>query len=155
MNADSRKRARSLTETNVIDVKPADFLKSRGLTEKIIGIFYEVYNELGFGFLEAVYEQAMSIALEQSGFKVQRQAPIPVWFRGCKIADYKADILVENEVLLELKAARSIDAAFEKQILNYLRATDVEVGLLLNFGHKPEFRRLVFENKRKIRVNPR
>jgi GxxExxY protein len=109
----------------------------------------------GSRFLRLFTNKGCAIALQQSGLKVERQTPIPVWFRGCKIADYKADILVENEVLVELKAARSIDAAFEKQLLNYLRATDIEVGLLFNFGRKPEFRRLVFENKRKIRVNPR
>lgn len=131
-------------------------LKHRALTERIIGVFYDVYNELGHGFLESVYEQALALALIQSGMKLQRQVPIPVWFRGQQIGDFRADMLVEEHVLLELKAARTIDQAHEKQLLNYLRATNIEVGLLLNFGAKPEFRRLVYENERKkIRVDPR
>jgi GxxExxY protein len=87
---------------------------------------------------------------------VQHQVPISVSFRGHNVGDFKADMLADGKVLLELKAARSIDLAHEKQLLNYLRATEIEVGLLLNFGVKPEFRRLVFENERKlIRVHPR
>jgi GxxExxY protein len=130
--------------------------KHAEVTEKIIGVFFQVFNELGFGFLECVYEQAMAIALAEAGLDVKRQISIPVWFRGQQIGDFKADMLIERNVLLELKAVRTIDLAFEKQLLNYLRATDIEVGLLLNFGHKPEFRRLVFENTRKkIRVHPR
>jgi len=131
-------------------------LKHRDLTEKIIGVFYDVYNELGHGFLESVYEQALAIALGQAGMKFERQVPVSVWFRGQQVGDFRADLLVENKVLLELKAARTIDEAHEKQLLNYLRATDNEVGLLLNFGVKPQFRRLVYENDRKkIRVDPR
>jgi hypothetical protein len=113
-------------------------LKHRELTEKIIGVFYDVYNELGHGFLETIYEQALAIALAQ------------------QVGDFRADMRVDGKVLLEIKAARAIDQAHEKQLLNYLRATDIEVGLLLNFGVKPQFRRLVYENERKkIRVDPR
>lgn len=131
-------------------------LKHSELTERIIGIFFDVYNELGQGFLESVYEQALGITLIEAGMGVQHQTPIAVWFHGRQIGDFKADMVVDNKVLLELKAARSIDLAHEKQLLNYLRATQIEVGLLLNFGTKPEFRRFVFENERKeIRVNPR
>lgn len=133
-----------------------DDLQHRELTEKIIGLFYDVYNELGFGFLESVYEEAMSIALTEAGLKIQRQYPVPVWFRGRQIGDFKADLLVEGKVIVELKAARSIDLAYEKQLLNYLRGTHLEVGLLLNFGPKPEFKRLAFSNERKsISVDPR
>jgi GxxExxY protein len=131
-------------------------LKHQELTEKIIGVFFDVYNELGHGFLESVYEQALAIALTDAGIKVQQQLPVAVWFRTRRVGDFKADMLADVKVLLELKAARTIDLAHEKQLLNYLRATDFEVGLLLNFGNKPEFRRLVFENERKkIRVDPR
>jgi GxxExxY protein len=136
---------------------PAD---SRGLihselTEKIIGIFYEVYNELGHGFLESVYEQALSIAFAEREIFFQRQIAIPVWFRGHQVGDFRADLLIENKVIVELKAGRAIEAAWEKQLLNYLRATQIEVGLLLNFGPAPQFRRLVFDNERKkLRVNP-
>jgi len=126
------------------------------LPRKSSEFFNDVYNELGFGFLESVYESAMSVALAEANLRVQRQFPVPVWFRKQQIGDFRADILVEGAVLLELKAAKSIDSAYEKQILNYLRATDIEVGLILNFGPKPEFRRLIFENERKqIRVYPR
>ena len=131
-------------------------LKHHDLTERIIGLFYDVYNELGHGFLESVYEQALAIAFAQTGTTVERQVPVLVWFRGQKVGDFRADMMVERKVLLELKAARAIDEAHEKQLLNYLRATDIEVGLLLNFGVKPQFRRLVYENERKkIRVDPR
>jgi GxxExxY protein len=131
-------------------------LEHAELTEKFIGIFFDVYNELGHGFLESVYEQALGIALMEAGVGVRRQVPIEVWFRGQQIGDFKADMVVDDKVLLELKAARNIDLAHEKQLLNYLRATPIEVGLLLNFGTKPEFRRLVFANERKeIRVDPR
>jgi len=126
------------------------------LTEKIIGIFYEVYNELGHGFLESVYEQALAIAFGEHEISFQRQIAIPVWFHKLQVGDFRADLLVENKVIVELKAGRAIEAAWEKQLLNYLRATQVEVGLLLNFGIAPQFRRLVFNNERKkIRVNPR
>ena len=131
-------------------------LKHQELTEKIIGVFFDVYNELGHGFLESVYEEAMRIALTENGLEILTQVPTPVWFRGHEIGDFRADIVVNGKVLLELKAARSIDLAYEKQLLNYLRATEIEVGLLLNFGPKAEFRRLVFENERKrIRVDRR
>jgi GxxExxY protein len=131
-------------------------LKHHELTEKVIGVFFDVYNELGHGFLESVYQQALAIALAERGLSVEHQVPTPVWFRGHVIGDFRADMLVNRLVILELKAARAIDLAHEKQLLNYLRATEVEVGLLLNFGVKPEFRRLVFENERKkIRVHQR
>ncbi|MFZ0284515.1 MAG: GxxExxY protein [Terriglobales bacterium] len=134
----------------------APTLKYAELTEKIIGVFFSVYNELGHGFLESVYEEAFEIALTEADIGVRRQVPIKVWFRGKSVGDFKADMLVDEKVLLELKAARAIDVAYERQLLNYLRATDLEIGLLLNFGVKPEFRRFAFENRRKlIRVDPR
>jgi GxxExxY protein len=138
-----------------VDAIP-EWLKHQNVTEKVIGVFYDVYNELGHGFLESVHEEALAIALLEAGLKVERQVPIAVWFRGRRVGDFRADIVVDGQVLLELKAARTIDQAHEKQLLNYLRATDIEVGLLLNFGVRPEFRRLVYENQRKkIRVDPR
>jgi GxxExxY protein len=130
--------------------------KHRELTERIIGVFYDVYNELGHGFLESVYEEAMAIALGQTGLHVERQMSLKVIFRGEVVGDFRADVIVERAVILELKAASGIDPAHEAQLLNYLRATEIEVGLLMNFGPKAQFRRLVFENSRKeIRVNPR
>jgi GxxExxY protein len=131
-------------------------LKHHELTEQIIGVFFDVYNELGHGFLECVYEEALAIALTQAGIGIRRQIPVSVWFRMQPVGNFKADVLADGKVLLELKAARTIDLVHEKQLLNYLRATDVEVGLLLNFGAKPQFRRLVYENERKkIRVDRR
>jgi GxxExxY protein len=124
-------------------------LKHKELTEVIIGTFYEVYNELGFGFLESVYENALVIALSEKGLKVEQQIPIPVWFRGQRVGDFVADLLVENTVILELKAVRTIDDAHKAQLLNYLRATEIEIGLLLNFGQSAEFKRLAFDNHRK------
>ena len=126
-----------------------DSLKHRELTDLIIGTFYEVYNELGFGFLESVYEKALLIALRTKGFKVEKQVPIPVVFRGISIGNFEADLIVENIVILELKAVRLLDEVHKAQLLNYLRATEIEVGLLLNFGQRPEFKRLAFDNKRK------
>jgi GxxExxY protein len=125
------------------------------LKEKIIGIFYYVYNELGYGFLECVYEESLVIALHQAGLGANRQIPLSVWFRGHKVGEFRADVLVENRVLLELKSARSLDPAHEAQLLHYLKSTEVEVGMLLNFGARPQFRRLLFDNERKkIRENP-
>ena len=123
--------------------------KHKELTQKIIGVFYEVYNELGHGFLESVYEEAMLIALAETGLRTGQQVPTPVWFRGRMVGDFKADIFVEGAVILELKAARAIEPIHEAQLLNYLRATDIEVGLLLNFGIKPQFKRMAFDNDRK------
>ena len=119
------------------------------LTKSIIGMFYEVYNELGHGFLESVYENSLCIALREKGCEVHQQIAIPVWFRGKQVGDFDADVLVNKLVLLELKVARSIEQAHIAQLLNYLKATQIEVGLLLNFGPHPEFKRVVFGNGRK------
>ena len=120
-----------------------------GLTDKIIGAFYEVYNDLGYGFIESVYENALSVALTAAGLRVGRQVPIAVWYRGVPVGEFRADMVVNDSVLVELKAAKGIDLAFEKQTMNYLRATNLEVALILNFGPSAQFRRLVFENARK------
>lgn len=126
------------------------------LCHDIVGVFYSVYNDLGHGFLEAVYEEALAMGLTQAGLAVSRQVPTPIWFRGRTIGEYKADLIVNDAVLLELKATRALDPSHEAQILNYLRATAIEVGLLLNFGPKPQFKRFVFENNKKgIRVHSR
>ena len=130
-------------------------LKYADVTEKIIGVFYDVYNELGYGFLESVYEECLVIALRQAGLMVNRQVSVPVWFRGQKVGEFRADVTVENCVLLELKCAKALDPAHEAQILHYLKSTEIEIGLLLNFGLRPEFRRFLFDNERKkIRENP-
>ena len=119
------------------------------LTKGIIGIFYEVYNELGHGFLESVYENSLAIALRAKGYEVHPQVAVPVWFRGQQVGDFVADLLVNKLVILELKSCRSIDDAHLAQLLNYLKATEIEVGLLLNFGKKPAFKRKVFSSEYK------
>lgn len=119
------------------------------LTEQIIGVFFEVYNELGIGFLEKVYQEGMALVLKSKGVEVQCQVPLPVWFRGTKIGTYEADLIVGRSVLVELKACKALDSSHEAQLLNYLRATEIEVGLLLNFGPRPQVRRFAFENQRK------
>jgi len=124
-------------------------LRHKELTETIIGVFYEVYNELGHGFLESVYENAFEAALTSKGLDVRRQIEVPVWFRGKKVGNFVADMLIARCVLLELKAVRTLDPSHEAQLLNYLRATEIEVGLLFNFGIKPEFKRLAYDNSRK------
>jgi GxxExxY protein len=150
--------------TDSIDACPIDLvsmaslplgLKHSDLTQKIIGVFYDVYNELGHGFLESTYAEAMLMALREAGVPADREVSIPVWFRGRKVGQYYADLIVERVILVELKAARNLEAAHEAQLLHYLRATEVEVGLLINFGLRPQFRRLLFDNERKqIRDNP-
>jgi GxxExxY protein len=119
------------------------------LTGKIIKGFYNVYNELGYGFLEKVYERSMLIELKALGLACEAQVPINVYYEGEKVGEYYADILVEGKVILELKAAEAICDEHEAQLINYLRATDIEVGLLLNFGKKPEHKRKLFENRLK------
>jgi GxxExxY protein len=118
-------------------------------TDKIIKAFYKVYNTLGYGFLEKVYENAMIIELKKNGFNVESQKNIKVYYDQEEVGDYFADILVEGTVIIELKADDSLCKSHEAQLINYLKATDIEVGLLLNFGDKPEFRRKVFSNNRK------
>jgi GxxExxY protein len=126
------------------------------ITEKVIGVFFEVYNELGGGFLEGVYHEALRIALTQAGMRVEMEVPIPVHFRGEVVGNFRADAVVNDCVLLELKAISGFDAAHDGQVLHYLRATRFEVALLLNFGPKPQFRRFILEEeKKKIRVLPR
>jgi GxxExxY protein len=124
-------------------------LKYENLTGGIIKVFYDVYNELGFGFAESVYEKAMALALPQAGMRVAVKMPITVRFRGVSVGEFEPDLTVETSVILELKSIRALDPAHEAQLLNYLRATDIEMGLLLNFGPKPQLKRLIFDNPRK------
>lgn len=116
------------------------------LTGEIISCFYRVYNTLGYGFLEKVYENALVIELEKVGFECKKQFPIKVFYESQKVGDYYADVIVEDKVILELKAASEICEDHEYQLINYFKATEIEVGLLLNFGKKPEFRRKIFTN---------
>ena len=119
------------------------------ITEKIIKAFYTVYNTLGYGFLEKVYENALSIELCKLGLHVQQQAPIKVHYDSTLVGEYFADLLVDRLVIIELKAAEALAEEHEAQLLNYLKATEVEVGLLLNFGPKPQFKRKIFTNDQK------
>lgn len=119
------------------------------LTDAIIGSFYDVYNELGHGFLESVYREAMIVALTQKGLRVEREKSVEVRFRGEVVGFFRTDLVVESTVIVELKCARTIDYNHEAQLLNYLKATPHEVGLLLNFGNRPHFRRMVLETARK------
>lgn len=119
------------------------------LSGRIINCFFKVYNTLGYGFLEKVYENAMMIELRKNGIKAQKQKPIRVFYERESVGIYFADIIVENLIILELKAHEYVAAESELQLINYLKATDKEVGLLLNFGKKPEFRRKIFTNDMK------
>jgi GxxExxY protein len=121
----------------------------KDLTNSILGIFYNVYNELGYGFLERVYQNALYYELKENGFKVEAQKKIKVYYKEIEVGDYFADIIVNDKVILELKASEYLTEANEFQLINYLKSTDCEVGLLLNFGKKPEFTRKVFQNKNK------
>ncbi len=124
-------------------------LKHKETTDRILQSFHAVYNHFGFGFLESVYEQAMVIELQANGSSVKSQVPIEVYYRAQVVGEFRADLVVVDRVRVELKAARAIDPVFEAQLLHYLKATQMEVGLLLNFGHKPEFKRFLFDNMRK------
>ena len=126
-----------------------DRFKHKEITDIILRSFYEVYNELGGGFLESVYENALYIVLTGYGLSVERQKDISVFFRGNIVGVFKADLIINEKVIVELKAVRALDPAHEAQLINYLKATNIEVGLLLNFGRKPEFKRFVYDNKRK------
>ncbi len=119
------------------------------LTDQIIKAFYQVYNTLGYGFLEKVYENALVMELRESGLKVTQQATIQVFYRGREIGVYHADLLVEDLIILELKSVRALAKEHEAQLLNYLKSTPYEVGLLLNFGPRPQVKRKVFDNDRK------
>ena len=120
----------------------------RKLTGRIIKAFYEVYNELGTEFSESVNENAFYLVLGENGMTVEKQMPITVYFRDKIVGNYKADLVVEDKVLIELKAIRTILPEHEAQIINYLKATKVDIGLLMNFGNKPEFKRFIFDKKR-------
>lgn len=123
--------------------------KHQELTEKIIKAFYNVYHGLGYGFLEKVYENAMAIEMRKLGLNVTQQQSIVVYYADQSVGEYFADLLVEGKVIVELKAARNIAEDHQAQVLNYLRATPYEVGLLFNFGPKPEIARKIYDNERK------
>ena len=121
-------------------------VKHKALTEKIIGVFYKVYNNLGYGFLEKIYEKAMLIELEKEGIPAVAQSPIKVSYGGTVVGEYFAHIVVDGKVIVEIKATRGLPFESEAQLLNYLKATDIEVGILLNFRPVPGIKRKVFDN---------
>jgi len=121
----------------------------QGKTNKIINCFYRVHNTLGFGFLEKVYENVLVIELNKNGLSCSKQHPIDVYYDEKIVGNYFADIIVDNEVILEIKAAENLCEEHEFQLINYLKATEIEIGLLLNFGKKPEIKRKIFSNDRK------
>jgi GxxExxY protein len=130
----------------LINMIHTDNYKYSDITEKIIKAFYKVYNILGYGFLEKVYENAMFLELADMGLIVEKQRHIKVYYEGKEVGEYLADLIVEDSVIVELKAAESLCEEHEFQLINYLKATEIEVGVLLNFGKKPEIKRKVFSN---------
>ncbi len=124
-------------------------MKHEEITDRIIKAFYKVYNTLGYGFLEKVYLNAIAIELIEMGMLVEKQKQIKVYYFGKLIGEYFGDIIVDDLIILELKALDCLLIEHENQLINYLKATDKEVGLLLNFGKKPEIRRKIFDNDKK------
>ena len=123
--------------------------KHSDTSQEIISAAYEVYNYLGFGFLESVYEKALQIELEDRGFTVRSQQAIKVFYKKRTAGDFKADLIVNDSIIIELKAVSKIDPKHEVQLVNYLRATEIEVGLVINFGQELKIKRRVFSNERK------
>src|ERR1035437_74149 len=149
MNADQEQESPELRGRSFCGLHAA-------VKDVVLKVFYAVYNELGGGFLESVYHKAFAMALRQAGLTVSVQVPVPMHFRGVTVGDFIADITVNGCALLELKAVSALDRVHEGQILNYLRATNFEIGLLFNFDPRPQFKRVVLENgNKKIRVYPR
>ena len=124
-------------------------MKHEEITSKIIQAFFKVYNALGYGFLEKVYRNALYFELTDLGFKADMEKRILVHYKTHIVGEYCSDILVEDVVICELKAIEVLSDADENQLINYLKATNIEVGLLLNFGKKPEVRRKIYDNERK------
>jgi GxxExxY protein len=129
-------------------------LKHSEITEQVIGAYYDVYNDLGYGFLERVYQNALYFELLERGLKVEAQKSIKVYRNGRLIGNYYADLLINGAVIVELKAVATLTEAHEKQLVNYLKATNMEVGLLINFGLEPKFERKTWSNERKKHLQP-
>ena len=127
----------------------SESLLHQDITEEIISTYYYVYNELGYGFLEKVYENAMLIELKSRGFKVESQKLIKVYFKDTIVGEYFADIVVNDKIILELKSCEALAPEHEVQLFNYLKATKIEVGLLFNFGKRAAFKRKIFTNENK------
>jgi len=132
----------------VFDLKGENKMLHAELTNKIISSFFKVYNTLGYGFLENVYENALVIELKRAGLNVLQQQNIKVYYENQVVGNYFADIITD-QVILEIKSAEGLREENKAQLINYLKATDKEIGLLLNFGRTPEFKRVIFTNDRK------
>lgn len=124
-------------------------LLHKGISDSILKAYYDVYNQLGYGFLEKVYQNAMYLELKSLGYKVEAQKSIKVYFKSQLVGEYYADLLIEGKVIVELKACELLMNVHSAQLMNYLKATDIEVGLLLNFGEEAEFKRIIYTNDRK------
>jgi GxxExxY protein len=120
------------------------------LTDQIIGGCYTVYKKWGFGFLETVYANSLAVELGRIGLRAKREVPVQLHYLGVPIGTYRIDMLVNDKVIVEVKSQRALSVADEKQLINYLKATDLEVGLLFNFGPEPKLQRIVFSNHRKL-----
>jgi GxxExxY protein len=130
-------------------------LLHKKITDDILKVYYDVYNQLGYGFLEKVYQNALYFELKSKGYKVEAQKQIKVYFKNQLVGEYYADLLIEDRIILELKACEVLMNVHIAQLMNYLKATEIEVGLLLNFGEDPEFKRIIYTNDRKTnRKNP-
>ncbi len=128
-------------------------MKHEAISEQIIGAYFDVYNTLGWGFLESVYQSAMELEMRNRGLRIVPQSRIDVFYRTAKVGTFFADVLVEDAVIVELKACEELAAAHEAQLLNYLKATNIDVGLLLNFGKKSAWKRKVYETARRASIN--
>ncbi|TRX40498.1 GxxExxY protein [Flavobacterium restrictum] len=127
-------------------------LMHKSITDAVLKVYYEVYNELGYGFLEKVYQNAMYFQLKSLGYRVEAQKQIKVYYKKQLVGEYYSDLLVEEKVIVELKATEILLNVRLAQLMNYLKATPIEVGMLLNFGEEPEFKRVIYTNDRKINL---
>ena len=143
------KRERRFTPMTATRMDADGRLKEEGLTRQVIAAFFYAYNRLGFGFLEAVYRRALAHVLRKTGLTVECEKVLDVWFEGVKVGHYRVDSVVENKIIVEIKAVERLTATDRKQLLNYLRASNIEIGLLLNFGPNAQFERLVYSNSNK------
>jgi len=149
-SAITRMRTDTIDPVFVFNQKGENKMLHGELTDRIISSFFKVYNTLGYGFMEKVYENALAIELKRAELNVLQQQNIKVYYENQVVGDYFADIIAD-QVILEIKAAESLRTENRAQLINYLKATDKEVGLLLNFGKTPEFKRVIFTNDRKER----
>jgi len=124
-------------------------MKYEQISNEIIRVFYNVYNTLGYGFLEKVYEEAMIVEFKEKGIEYKNQCPIKVFYKNVEIGSYVADFIIEDKIIIEIKAIRELSIQDTSQLLNYLTSTDKEVGLLLNYGENPEIKRKVYDNNLK------